>query len=122
MFIRIYEFFKNHPRKRVFCNESLSNLGNVLQRNLRVDRARECFFRVSGGTNFEKHSAQRQPSWRLRAFDVCTGRPKKTLDTSLISQLFLLFNLNKRLFFRDGEPQCSFGNIQNEGSKNRVDI
>ena len=41
-------------------------------------------FRVSGGTNFEKFSARCQPQWRLRGFDVCTGLPKKTLDTSLL--------------------------------------
>ena len=53
-------FFKNYPRKRFFRNASLSNLKNVLQRNLRTDRASECIFRVSEGTN------------------VCTGLPKKT--------------------------------------------
>ena len=52
-------FFKNYPRKRYFRNASLSNLKNVLQRNLRTDRASECIFRVSEGTN------------------VCTGLPKK---------------------------------------------
>ena len=50
------EFFKNHPRKRLFRNESLCNLENVLQRNLRTDRAREYIFRVSGGINFENFS------------------------------------------------------------------
>lgn len=45
----------------MFRNVDLSNLENVLQRNLRADRARECVFRVSGGTNFEKFSPQRQP-------------------------------------------------------------
>ena len=40
-------------QERVFCNENLSNLGNVLQRNLRIGRARESIFRVTGGTNFE---------------------------------------------------------------------
>ena len=49
-FIWIYKLFKNHPRKRVFRNVSLSNLENVLQRNLRTDRASKCIFRVSGGT------------------------------------------------------------------------
>ena len=32
---------------------SLSNLENVLQRNLRGDRAWECIIRASEGTNFE---------------------------------------------------------------------
>ena len=31
----------------------LSNLENVLQRNLRTERARESIFRVSGGTTFK---------------------------------------------------------------------
>ena len=76
--------FINHPRKRVFCNVSLSNLENLLQRNLRREWARECIFRVSGGTNFENFSARRQPWWRLRVFDVCTGLPKTTLWTQVM--------------------------------------
>ena len=44
---------KNHPQERVFHNVNLSNLGNVLQRNLRTDRARECIFRASEDTNLE---------------------------------------------------------------------
>ena len=35
---------------------------NVLQRNLRTDRATECIFTVSGSTNFENLSAWHQPS------------------------------------------------------------
>ena len=75
--------FLNIIHKEVFCNVSLSNLKNVLQRNLRTDRARECILKVSGGTNFKNFYALRQPSWRLRGFDVCIGVPKKPLDTSL---------------------------------------
>ena len=71
-YIWIYEFFKNHPRKRVFRNVSLSNLENVLQRNLRTNRARECH----RSTYFENFSARRQPWWCLRGFDVCTSMPK----------------------------------------------
>ena len=41
------EFFKNHPRKGVFRNVNLINLENVLQRNLKTGRARECIFRAS---------------------------------------------------------------------------
>ena len=33
------------------------SLENVLQRNLGTERAKECVFRVSGGTNFENFSA-----------------------------------------------------------------
>ena len=33
----MYEFFKNHPQKIIFRDVNLSNLENVLQRNLRAD-------------------------------------------------------------------------------------
>ena len=66
-------------RRGVFCNVNLGNLENVLQRNLKTGRARECIFRASGGTNFENFSAQHQPWWCLHGFDVCTSLPKKTL-------------------------------------------
>ena len=39
----MYEFFKNHPRRGVFRNVNLSNLENVLQRNLRTERAGSAF-------------------------------------------------------------------------------
>ena len=68
----------------MFFNVNLSNLENVLQRNLRNDRAGECIFRASGGTNFENFSAQCQPWWWLCGFNICTGLPQKTLDISLI--------------------------------------
>ena len=45
--------FKNHPQGRVSCNANLSNIGSVLQRNLKTNRGSECIFRVFGGTNFE---------------------------------------------------------------------
>ena len=61
----IYEFFKNHQRKRIFWNASLNNLENVLQRSVRKDRARECIFRVSGSTNFDNCSGWYQPWWHL---------------------------------------------------------
>ena len=54
-------FQKNHPQKRIFRDVSLSNLENVQQRNLRTDRARQCTFRVSGGTNFEHFATWWQP-------------------------------------------------------------
>ena len=40
----------------VFRNVNLSNLKNVLQRNLRIGRAKDCHFRVPGGTNFQNVS------------------------------------------------------------------
>ena len=79
--------FKNHQCKRVFCNVSLSDLENVLQRNLRTDRAKECIFRVSGGTNFENLSTRCQPFWCLCGFNVCTCQPKRNLDVSLFMDL-----------------------------------
>ena len=47
----IYEFLKNCPRRGVFHNVNLSNLENVLLRNLITDRAWEFIFRLSMGTN-----------------------------------------------------------------------
>ena len=44
----------NCPQRRVLRNVKLSNLENVLQRNLRTDRARECIFRTSGGAQILK--------------------------------------------------------------------
>ena len=41
-FIWTYELFRNHPWKIAFFNVNLSNLENVLLRNLRADRAWEC--------------------------------------------------------------------------------
>ena len=35
-------------RANVFCNVNLNNLGNLLQRNVRTDRVRECIFKASG--------------------------------------------------------------------------
>ena len=49
----------------MFLNVNLGNLQNVLQRNLRTDRAREYIFIASGGRYF-------------RGFDVHTGLPIKT--------------------------------------------
>ena len=77
-FIWIYEFFKNQPQRRVFRNVRLSNLENVLQRNLRTGKARECILRVSGGTNFENFSAQRQPWQHLRGFNVYRSAQKNS--------------------------------------------
>ena len=43
-------------------NLNLRNLENVLQRNLRTNRAGECIFRASGGTSFKNFSVSRQHS------------------------------------------------------------
>ena len=76
-FFEYMNFLKDHPRKRVCCNISLSYLQNVFQRNLRTDRATKCIFRVSGGTNFEYFYTLLQPWWCLRGFNMCTGLPTK---------------------------------------------
>ena len=65
--------------RKVLHNVSLSNLENVLQRNLTRVNARECIFRVSKGTNFENFSTWCQPWWHLHWLDVCTSLPKKTM-------------------------------------------
>ena len=55
--------------------------------------ANESIFRVSGETNFENFSARHQTwRWHLPGFDVSTGLPKKTLDTSL-TYIFLEFGI-----------------------------
>ena len=56
---------------------TLSNLGNVLQRNLKTDRGRESIF--IWRHKFINFSTKHQPWWCLCGFDVCTGLPKKTL-------------------------------------------
>ena len=81
--IWIYKFLKNHPQTRESGNVDLSNLENVLQRNLRTSRAGECIFRASGGTNFKNLPTGHQPWWCPQGFDVCKCLPKKTLDLSL---------------------------------------
>ena len=51
----------------MFCNVGLSNLENLLQRNLRTGRIRKCIFRASGDTNFEsffsRHEIMVAPLW-----------------------------------------------------------
>ena len=79
-------------------NVNLCNLGNVLQRNFKTDRTRECIFRASGSTNFEKLTAWRQTWWRLRE---CAGLPKKNLDTLLSPSSNL--NIKNQAMFDDLE-------------------
>ena len=82
-FIWKWEFFKNHPQRRLFCNVSWSNLKNVLKRNLRTYRTREWTFGGSGGTNSGNLTNWCQPCWCLCWFDVFTHLPKRALDTLL---------------------------------------
>ena len=63
-------------KKRVFCVVGLSNL-KIFNKKKIKNRAKECIFRVSGGTNFENFSSQHQPWWCFNGFDVCTCLPKK---------------------------------------------
>ena len=57
-----------------------------------------CIFRASGSTNFEKLTAWRQTWWHLR---VCTGLPKKNLDTLLSPSSNL--NIKDQAMFDDLE-------------------
>ena len=86
-------FSKNHPRRGVFRSVNFSNLENVLQRNLRTDRAGECICRASEGTNFENFSAQRQPWCHLCGLNVCTGQPKKNSGYVTDSCFLLVWTL-----------------------------
>ena len=74
--IWICEFFKHHPRRRVFRNVNAINLENVLQRNIRTGRAGEFTFRSA---NLKKFYFQHQPWWCLREFDVYTGLPSQKI-------------------------------------------
>ena len=53
-----YMIFENDPQRKVFHNVNLSNLENVLQRNLITNWVRECTFRIVRGTNFENLPAR----------------------------------------------------------------
>ena len=75
--IWVYKFLKNHPQTRKSGNVDLSNLENVLQRNLRTSKAGECIFRACGGTNFKNLPTGHQPWWCPEGFDVCNCLPKK---------------------------------------------
>ena len=92
----IYKFFENHPQIGVFCNVNISNLENVLQRNLTTDRA-------------GKFMTWRRKFWKI----LCSAStiaaptcmyvlvyPKKTLDTSLRSVKVILILLLKKLFYQ----------------------
>ena len=76
-----------------------SNLENVLQKNLRTNRAREYIFRASEGTNFENFPAPCQPWGGLFGFSLFMVLLKKTLDMSLVAyriSLFLNFDLPEK--------------------------
>ena len=78
----------------MFCNVNLSNLENVLQRNLRTDRASECIFGISGDTNLETLIGQCQPWQHLCRFNICTGLHKKALDMSLNTYTYTSATIN----------------------------
>ena len=77
----------------MFFNVNLSNLENILQKNLRTKRARGCIFWAFGCTNFEPW-----PWWHLCGFDVCTSLSKKNwmchwckrMDIKIMSSPFIL--------------------------------
>ena len=87
--------FKNHLKRRVSCNINLGNPGNVLHRNLRTNRARECIFRSFGSTNFKKSTAQHQPCLHVCRFNVCTSQRR-------IQKFFWETNFSRRFFLGGG--------------------
>ena len=76
-------FFKKHPQKIVFYNVSLSNLKNVLQRNLGKSRTSECIFRVSGAQILKIYLLSGNHGCAVVSSICLLVFPKKTLDTSL---------------------------------------
>ena len=72
-----YGFLKNHLQRGVFCNVNLSNLENVLQKNLRPDRVGECIFRAFGGRNFEFFFCSVSTMVAHFGYDVVPVCPKK---------------------------------------------
>ena len=71
----------------MFCNVNLSNLENILQKNVKTDRPRECIFRASGGTNFANFLLSTNHGSTFMGL-MCTGLPKKTLDMLLLYTSF----------------------------------
>ena len=49
--------------RNVLCNVNLSNLENLLQRNVRTGRVRECIFRASGDNFFPSAPIMVAPLW-----------------------------------------------------------
>ena len=68
----------------MFGNVNLSNLENVLQRNLRSDRGREWIFRVFGGTVLKVCPLGGNYGGAIVNSIYVPVCPKKTLDTSLM--------------------------------------
>ena len=68
----------------MFHNANLNNLGNILQRNLRAERARECIFKAFGGTILKVYPLGSNHGGAFSEFHLCTGLPKKIMDTSLM--------------------------------------
>ena len=58
----------------------VSNLENVLQKNLRTERTGEFIFRAPRDSNFENFCTRCQSWWCLCGLDVWISLPKKTLD------------------------------------------
>ena len=78
----------------MFCNVNWKcNLENVLERNLRTDRARQCIFGASGGANF---LAQRKPGGTLVDSMYVPVCPKK-LWRKLIRIRKILFETNEEV-------------------------
>ena len=68
----------------MFHNANLNNLGNILQRNLRAERARECIFKAFGGTILKVYPLGSNHGGAFVNSILCTGLPTKTVDMSLM--------------------------------------
>ena len=84
-FFLIYNFFKNHQQRRISSVIHVSNLENVMQRNLRTHRAREYIFRVTGDTNFENYPLGANSGGNFLGSVYIPVYAKKTLDPSQVS-------------------------------------
>ena len=91
--------FKNHLKRRVSCNINLGNPGNVLHRNLRTNRARECIFRSFGSTNFKKSTAQHQSCLHVCRFNQCM------YQSATYTEIFLGDQFQQKVFFGGGEGE-----------------
>ena len=71
-------------RTNVFCNVNLNNLGNLLQRNVRTDRVRECIFKASGDKFWKFFPSAPIMAAPLWALCTCIYQSAQTnLDASL---------------------------------------
>ena len=60
----------------LFCNVNFNNLENVLHRNLRANRARECIFRAIGGTILKMYLRSAKHGGAFMVLIYVTVNPK----------------------------------------------